>query len=128
MTNTMILLVAAGMVLGAAVPLGAQGHTAHRHPRGAKILITGVLVEPLCQFAQPSAVQDCLKHLGDEQLQPALLDSDSTLYLLRSSTGSGLTPAQARRLLGQTVKVDGAVFPAGNAYLIVVDSLRVNTP
>jgi hypothetical protein len=122
------LIVAAGMALGAAVPLGAQGHAPHRHPRGAKILITGVLVEPLCQFAQPSAVQDCLKHLGDEQLQPALLDSDSTLYLLRSPAGSGLAPTQARRLLGHPVKVDGTVFPAGTAYLIVVDSLRANTP
>jgi hypothetical protein len=128
MINKMILLVAAGMVLGTAVPLGAQGHASHRHPRGAKILITGVLVEPLCQFAQPSAVQDCLKHLVDGQLQPALLDTDSTLYLLRSPAGSGLPPAQARRLLGHPVKVDGTVFPAGNAYLIVVDSLRLTTP
>src|SRR2546427_11891068 len=104
--------------------LAAQAH-AHRHPSGAKIIMTGVLVEPLCHFAQRStnsATQDCLKHLTDRQLRPALLDSnDSTLYFLHSPAGRNLATPQVRRLLGQTVKVDGTVFPAGNTYLIVVD-------
>jgi len=30
--------------------------------------------------------------------------------------------------VGRSVKVDGTVFPAGNTYLIVVDSLRAGTP
>ena len=111
--------------------LAAQAHATHRHPPGAKIIMTGVLVEPLCHFAQRStnsAAQDCLKHLTDRQLRPALLDSnDSTLYFLHSPAGGNLATPQVRRLLGQTVKVDGTVFPAGNTYLIVVDSLRPGT-
>ncbi len=111
--------------------LAAQGHTAHRHPSGAKIIMTGILVEPLCHFAQSSthaALQDCLKHLTDQQLRPALLDTDdSTLYFLHSPTGRHLAATQVRRLVGQSVKVDGTVFPAGNTYLIVVDSLRSRT-
>jgi hypothetical protein len=119
-------------ILASAAPLVAQAHATHRHPSGAKIIMTGVLVEPLCHFAQKPtgpALQTCLKGLSDQQLQPALLNTDdSTLYLLRSPAGGPLGPAQVRRLLGQTVKVDGTVFPAGNTYLIVVDSLRLNTP
>ena len=112
--------------------LAAQAHATHRHPSGAKIIMTGVLVEPLCHFAQRStnsATQDCLKHLTDRQLRPALLDSnDSTLYFLHSPAGRNLATPQVRRLVGQTVKVDGTVFPAGNTYLIVVDSVRSWTP
>src|SRR5438477_621899 len=33
-----------------------------------------------------------------------------------------------RQSLGTQVKVDGTVYPAGNAYLIVVDSLRIASP
>jgi hypothetical protein len=29
-------------------------------------------------------------------------------------------------LVGKQVKIDGTVFPAGDTYLIVVDSLQVN--
>ena len=111
------------------VPLSAQGHTSHRHPSGAKIIMAGTLVEPLCHFAQRSATQDCLKALKDQQLRPALLDTnDSTLYFLHSPAGTDLVTAQLRRLVGRSVKVDGTVFPAGNTYLIVVDSVRVGTP
>jgi len=113
-------------------PLAAQGHTTHHHPSGAKILMTGVLVEPLCHFALKPAgslQQDCLKQLSDQQLRPALLNTDdSTLYFLHSSIGKDLLAAQVRRLIGQSVKVDGTVFSAGNTYLIVVDSLRSATP
>ena len=112
--------------------LAAQAHATHRHPSGAKIIMTGVLVEPLCHFAQQSAnsaIQDCLKHLTDRQLRPALLDNnDSTLYFLHGPEGRDLATPQVRRLVGQIVKVDGTVFPAGNTYLIVVDSLRSGTP
>ena len=118
--------------LAIAAPLAAQGHTAHRHPSGAKIIMTGILVEPLCQFAQKSsgsALQDCVQKLSETQFRPALLDSsDSTLYVLHSLSTRELATAQLRRLIGQSVKVDGTVFPAGNTYLIVVDSIRSNTP
>ena len=93
--------------------------------------MTGLLVEPLCHFAlRPgSAQQDCLKQLSDQQLRPALLNTDdSTLYFLHSPAGKDLRATQVRRLVGQSVKVDGTVFSAGNTYLIVVDSLRSATP
>ena len=118
--------------LGTSASLSAQGHTAHRHSSGAKIIMTGILVEPLCHFAQKptgSSVRACVEKLSDPQLRPALLDrDDSTLYLLHAPAGQELSGAQLRRLLGQSVKVDGTVFSAGNTYLIVVDSLALRRP
>ena len=126
----LLMVFTAGLAIAA--PLAAQGHTAHRHPSGAKIIMRGILVEPLCQFAQKSsgsALQDCVQKLSETQFRPALLDSsDSTLYVLHSLSTRELATAQLRGLIGQSVKVDGTVFPAGNTYLIVVDSIRSNTP
>ncbi len=36
--------------------------------------------------------------------------------------------ASFHAMIGKQVKVDGTVYPAGNAYLIVVDSVRTTTP
>ena|SRR5438552_4917973 len=128
--NTLSIIFTAGFAIGA--PLAAQGHSAHRHPSGAKIIMTGILVEPLCQFARNlrgPELQNCVQKLSDGQFRPALLDSsDSTLYVLHGPSDKELGTAQVRRLVGQSVKVDGTVFPAGNTYLIVVDSLRANIP
>ncbi len=128
--NTLSIVFTAVFAIGA--PLTAQGHSAHRHPSGAKIIMTGILVEPLCQFARKLSgpeLQSCVQKLSDRQFRPALLDSnDSTLYLLHSPSDGELGTAQRRRLVAQSVKVDGTVFPAGNTYLIVVDSLRASTP
>jgi hypothetical protein len=125
--TSLILTVA----LGISAPLSAQGHTAHRHPPGAKIIMTGILIEPLCHFAQQptgSSVRACMEKLSDQQLRPALLDGDdSTLYVLHAPAGRELSGAQLRRLVGQSVKVDGTVFPAGNTYLVVVDSLTLSS-
>jgi len=113
-------------------PVAAQGHAAHRHPSGAKIIMTGVLVEPFCQFAQKlkgSGLQECVQKLSAAEFRPALLDtSDSTLYVLHSLSPADLGAARVRRFIGHSVKVDGTVFPAGTTYLIVVDSLRADTP
>jgi hypothetical protein len=129
-TNTLSMILTAALATTA--PLGAQGHTVHRHPSGAKIIMTGILVEPLCQFAQKltgSRLQDCVQRLSDGQFRPVLLNpDDSALYVLHSPSDREIGTAQMRRLVGQSVKVDGTVFPAGNTYLIVVDSLRSNTP
>ncbi len=124
------------LTLGAALcisaPLAAQGHTTHRHPAGAKIIMPGVVVEPVCRFAQRlegAALQDCVRHISDQDFHPALLASDSMLYLLHASSTTGPdTRARLRQLVGQSVKVDGTVFPAANAYLIVVDSIRTTIP
>ena len=124
------MMLTATLAVGA--PLAAQGHRMHRHPSGAKIIMTGILVEPFCQFAEKlkgSDLQGCVQNLAAGQFRPALLDTDdSTLYVLHSPADGDLGTARVRRLVGQSVKVDGTVFPAGTTYLIVVDSLRANTP
>ena len=124
---SMLLTAAAAMW----TPLAAQGHTAHRHPSGAKIIMTGILVEPYCQFAQKlkgSGLQACVQRLSAGEFRPGLLDtSDSTFYVLHGLSAGDLGP-RVRQLVGQAVKVDGTVFPAGKTYLIVVDSVRADTP
>jgi hypothetical protein len=57
-----------------------------------------------------------------------LLTSDGELYVLAFDTGGSARKrsAVAQQLVGKQVKVDGTVFPAGDTYLIVVDSLQVN--
>ena len=37
--------------------LAAQAHATHRHPSGAKIIMTGVLVEPLCHSLRDLLIQ-----------------------------------------------------------------------
>jgi hypothetical protein len=110
--------------------LPAQGHAAHRHPAGAKILIRGTLVEAACYFAErqrSSALTQCARERSSHDFHAALIDSDSTFYLLalRSTPDilASLTP-----LMGREVKVDGTVFPAATAYVIVLDSLRAANP
>ena len=108
----------------------AQAHQAHRHPRGAKILMAGTLVDPLCAFAQQvpdSSQARCTRqHLG-RTFQPALL-ADSELYVLAFDHDADRRAAAIQELVGKQVKVDGTVYPAGNSYLIVVDSLRLSKP
>ncbi len=126
------LSITLGAALCAAAPLPAQGHTTHRHPFGANILMLGVLVEPVCSFVQKkegSDLRECLGYIPDQDFHPALLASDSTLYILHGSPTTGrVARTRLRQLVGQSVKVDGTVFPAGNTYLIVVDSIRRTAP
>jgi hypothetical protein len=127
MQRITVLTATLAAALVSASPVAAQGHSAHHHPAGAKILMPGVVVEPVCSFARRltgSALQECARHLTVQESHPALLASDSILYLLDAR---GLVD-QLRRLVGQSVKLDGTVFPAGNTYLIVVDSVRAAVP
>ena len=106
-------------------PMQGQAHTAHHHPRGAKIIMMGTLVDPLCAFAQQvsdSAQARCSHEHPGTDVQPVLL-ADGELYLLASRAA---TPRSAApdALLGKRVKLDGTVYPAGTSYLIVVDSMR----
>src|SRR5437899_12318038 len=112
----------------AAVPtlIAAQGHPTHHHPRGAKIIMIGTVVDPTCAFVQQAAdsVQArCADQQRDTTLSPMLI-ADGELYVLKFGETTAATASAARPLLGKRVKVDGTVYPAGNSYLIVVDSIR----
>jgi hypothetical protein len=105
----------------------AQAHTAHHHPRGAKIIMIGTIVHPLCAFVQQvadSAQVHCAQQQRGATLPPVLV-ADGELYVLEFSPAAAPTVAASRALLGKHVKVDGTVYPAGNSYLVVVDSIRV---
>jgi hypothetical protein len=108
----------------------AQAHVEHHHPRGAKIIMVGSLVDPLCAFAQQvpdSAQARCSRQHTGASFQLALLSSPE-LYLLAFDHNAEQRAAAIQKLIGKQVKVDGTVYPAGNAYLIVVDSLRASEP
>jgi hypothetical protein len=128
MPRTFLILIP---VLAAGIgSLQAQAHQQHRHPRGAKIIMVGTLVDPLCAFAQQvpdSAQARCSRQHVGAPFQPALLSSPE-LYLLAFDHDAEQRAAAIQGLVGKQVKVDGTVYPAGNAYLIVVDSLRPSEP
>ena len=110
----------------AARPLQGQAHTAHHHPRGAKIIMMGTLVDPLCAFAQQvsdSAQARCSREHPGTDVQP-VLSADGELYLLAFARAATPRLAATDALLGKRVKLDGTVYPAGTSYLIVVDSIR----
>ena len=107
-------------------PAQAQGHTMHHHPRGAKIIMIGTVVDPMCAFVQQaadSAQARCADQQRDTPLPPMLI-ADGELYVLKFGETTAASVSAARPLLGTRVKVDGTVYPAGNSYLIVVDSIR----
>jgi len=126
--TALVLATALGL---ASRSLPAQAHGAHRHPRSAKIIMIGVLVDPLCAFAQQladSAQARCSRQRPDHGFQPALLTNESELYVLSFDSDASRRTAATQVLVGTEVKVDGTVYPAGNAYLIVVDSIRPTRP
>jgi hypothetical protein len=130
MRSRSLLLIAAALVLPFG-SLAAQAHATHRHPSGAKIIMLGTLVDPFCAFARQladTAQARCAHSRSQDQFHPALLTSDGELYVLAFDTGGSARKrsAVAQQLVGKQVKVDGTVFPAGDTYLIVVDSLQVN--
>jgi hypothetical protein len=91
----------------------------------------GTLVEAVCYFVErqrASALGKCAQRRPNQDFHPALVTSDSILYLLAASASTPATMARLTPLLGRNVKVDGTVFPAANAYLIVLDSLRAEGP
>jgi hypothetical protein len=118
-------------VLATAATSGhAQAQHQHRHPRGAKIVMNGTLVDPVCAFAQQladSAQAQCSRQHPERGFQPALL-VDSELYVLAFDRDAISRAGAVQALVGQQVKVDGTVYPAANAYLIVVDSIRLAQP
>jgi len=104
----------------------AQAHTAHHHPRGAKIIMMGTIVHPLCAFAHEltdSAQARCSQQHPSGGLPP-VLTADNELYLLAFDHAGASRAAPTDSLVGKAVKVDGTVYPAGSSYLIVVDSIR----
>ena len=108
----------------------AQAHTAHHHPRGAKIVMIGTIVDPRCAFVQQvadSAQAPCAQQQRGRSLPPVLI-ADGELYVLDLSGAPASTSSTPGKLLGKKAKVDGTVYPAGNSYLIAVDSIRVAAP
>jgi hypothetical protein len=88
--------------------------------------MNGTVVDPMCAFVQQaadSAQARCADEQRDTTLPPMLI-ADGELYVLKFGGTSAPSLSAARALLGKRVKVDGTVYPAGNSYLIVVDSLR----
>ena len=123
-------LVLAAVLIAPSWSLPAQAHEQHHHPRGAKIIMIGTLVDPLCAFAQQlvdSAQARCARQHADRSFRPALL-ADGELYLLGFDHDADRRESASRAFVGKDVKVDGTVFPAGASYLIVVDSLRPTKP
>lgn len=128
MPRTLLLLAAA--IIAGTGSVEAQAHREHHHPRGAKIIMVGTLVDPLCAFAQQlpdSAQAGCSRQHSDHAFQPALF-ADGELYVLGFQQDADHQSAALRVLVGKQVKVDGTVYPAGSSYLIVVDSLRSASP
>jgi hypothetical protein len=113
----------------ASAPLAAQEHAAHRHPPGAKIVVQGELVEPVCRFALRAAdLVNCVQHQPDSTFVAILQRADSMLYVLVPDRSRPGLRARLRSLVGHDVKVDGTVFPAASGYLIVLDSIRPAAP
>lgn len=127
MLRTPLLLI--GLCAARAGSLQAQTRQEHRHPRGAKIIMIGTLVDPLCAFAQQmpdSAQAGCSREHPGRSFQPVLV-AGAELYLLAFDPDDKRRTA-TQSLVGREVKVDGTVYPAGNTYLIVVDSVRLWKP
>src|SRR2546422_11273493 len=102
----------------AAVPtlVAAQGHPTHHHPRSAKIIMIGTLVNPTCAFVQQaadSAQSRCVQQ--QRSALPPVLMGDGELYVLDFSQAPapGEWPAQGPR--GKRVKIAGTVYPPARA-------------
>ncbi|HTT66587.1 MAG TPA: hypothetical protein VMF70_01035 [Gemmatimonadales bacterium] len=129
MSRTTLILAGALALLSS--PLAAQAHAVHRHPRGASIVLLGTLADPMCAFAQQladSAQARCAGQHAHRRLEPVLLSDESVLYLLAFRPGASGRSASVQAMIGKRVQVEGTVYPAGNAYLVVVDSVRTSTP
>ena len=124
MLRPAVLLALVTAAVPASIP--AQAHTAHHHPRGAKVIMTGTIVHPLCAFAHemPDSVQArCSQQHPSGGLEPVLM-AEGELYLLAFDHAGASRGVPTEALVGQAVKVDGTIYPAGSSYLIVVDSMR----
>jgi len=124
MLRPAVLLLAATAAIAA--PVYAQAHMAHHHPRGAKIIMTGTIVHPVCTFAHEmpdSAQAACSQQHPSAGLAPVLM-AEGELYLLAFDHAGASRGVPTEALMGKAVKVDGTVYPAGSSYLIVVDSIR----
>jgi hypothetical protein len=107
-------------------PVQAQAHTAHHHQRGAKIIMMGTIVHPMCAFAHemPDSAQARCSRQHPSGGLPPVLRAEGELYLLAFNHAGVSRRAPTEALFGKAVKVDGTVYPAGSSYLIVVDSIR----
>lgn len=130
MSNQRLVFLLTAIVTGVPVAAHAQAPMTHHHPRGAKIIMIGTLVDPVCAYAlavADSAESHCVGEHWAGHAQP-VLRADRQLYLLGLDSTRASKLGDIHSLLGKRVKVDGTVYPAGTSYLIVVDSIRVLAP
>jgi hypothetical protein len=119
------------LIAGVPPTVAAQAHPAHRHPRGAKIIMRGTIIDPSCRFAgglSGAAHKQCARACADKGVSLVLL-ADSELYILTMpGTPAASANPKLKEYVEQEVKVMGTVFPAGQSYLIAVDSVAALTP
>src|SRR5690348_18359113 len=103
----------AAVTVAVAGPVQAQAHMTQHHPRGAKIIMTGTIVHPLCTFAHelPDSAQACAQQHPRAGLEPVLV-AEGELYLLAFDHTGAARGVPTEALMGKAVKVDGTVYPA----------------
>ena len=116
------------LATGCARPAYAEAHTGHHHPPGAKIIVYGTIIDPSCRFTpglSGSVHRECAATCANRGVSLVLLGEDEHLYIL---TAPGKPAAgensRVKSFLEQRVKLMGTVFPAGESYLVAVDSVR----
>ncbi len=115
------------LATGSARAAFAQAHTGHHHPPGAKIIMYGTIIDPSCRFAlglSGSTHRACAATCANRGVSLVLLGEDEHLYILtmpgRPAAGGN---ARVKPFLERRVKLMGTVFPAGESYLVAVDSV-----
>jgi hypothetical protein len=91
----------------------------------------GTLIDPSCRFVDGLmgvAHRQCAQACAEKGVSLVLL-ADSELYILAvPGKPAASANAKVKQYVKQEVKVMGTVFPAGQSYLIEVDSVAATTP
>ncbi len=131
MRRLSLALALSALVPGAFSAAAAQAHHPHRHPRGAKIIMHGTIIDPSCRFVaglMGVAHRQCAQACAEKGVSLVLL-ANSELYILTvPGKPAASANAKVKQYVEQEVKVMGTVFPAGQSYLIEVDSVAATTP
>src|SRR5439155_23754701 len=108
-----------------------QTHHPHRPTRCAEIIIPGNIIYPSCRFvAGLTGVEHrrCAEAFAEKGVSLVLL-ANSELYILTvPGKPAASANAKVKQYVEQEVKVMGTVFPAGQSYLIEVDSVAATAP
>jgi hypothetical protein len=105
MRRLSLALALSALVTGTFSTTAAQAHHPHRHPRGAKIIMHGTIIDPSCRFVDGLvgvAHRQCAQACADKGVSLVLL-TDSELYIL---TVPGKPAASANAKVKQYVVVE----------------------